>query len=358
MKITLLALAAAATTSCGLIPEEETFQDVPYVGDYESEDYVLSECIRMDLEVKVKVSVKYVPLQTVSMSFDVGGVKYGNIYAEAGQSVHEGDLLIELDTEQLLENVEKEEKSIEANERRMRQLEEDRTLELRMMEYRASSMTYAKYVQNVEQINSRYDLQIGTLADANEVSRIRVEAYEEDIRKRQIYAPFDGVITYVISPDPDAVSQASKRVVTIADSSLSLFKGSTEYFSLFEPGLECTVVSGNVEYDAVVCSEEELGIPETAHVEGKSGTIYLALRETVYTLSDSASGSVTLTEAKKSNVLCVPKKAVSEINGKTVVYYPDEFGLRTYKEIVTGLNDGSYVEVISGLEEGDPVIIR
>ena len=344
--------------SCGIIPEEETFQEVPYVGDYESTEYVLSQCIRMDIAVNVKVQVKYVPLQTVSLSFPVNGITYGDVYVRAGDAVHEGDLLMELDTEQLLLNVEKETASVETNTRTIRQLEENRALELKMMEYRASSMDYDRYLQSVDEINGRYDTQIRELNDSNEISQIKIGLYESDIEDRRIYAPFDGVITYVFSPNPEDLSQTTKRVLTISDSSLSLFKGTTEFFYLFEPGMELTVVSGDSEFEAVVRSEEELGLPETTHEIGKTGTIYLALRETMYTLSDNASGTVTLTQAEKQGVLCVPKRAVSQINGKSVVYYPDDYGMRTFKEIEIGLDNGTYVEVISGLEEGDPVIVK
>ena len=344
--------------SCGIIPEEETFQEVPYVGDYESTDYVLSQCVRMDIAVNIKVQVKYVPLQTVSLSFPVNGISYGDVYVRAGDAVNEGDLMMELDTEQLLQNVEKEKISVDTNTRTIRQLEENRSVELLSMQYRSSSMAYDRYQQSVDEINGRYDAQIRELNDSNEISQIRIATYESEIEDRRIYAPFDGVITYVFSPNPDDVSQTTKRVVTISDSSLSLFKGTTEYFYLFEPGMEVTVVSGDSEFEAVVCSEEELGLPVTDHVMGKTGTIYLALRETLYTLSDNASGTVMLTQEEKQDVLCVPKRAVSEINGKSVVYYPDEYGMRTYKEIEIGLDNGNYVEVISGLEEGDPVIVK
>ena len=357
-KFIAVILVSLILCSCGIIPEEETFQEVPYVGDYESTDYVLSQCVRMDIAVNVKVTVKYVPLQTLSLSFPVNGIPYGDVYVRAGDAVSAGDLMMELDTEQLLSDVEKEKTSVDTNTRTIRQLEENRAVELLAMQYRMSSMAYDRYLQSVDEINGRYDTQIRELNDNIEISQIRIAAYESDIEDRRLYAPFDGVITYVFSPNPDDVSQTTKRVVTISDSSLSLFKGTTEFFYLFEPGMELTVTSGDSEFEAVVRSEEELGLPETEHTVGRTGTIYLALRETLYTLSDNASGSVTLTQAEKKGALCVPKRAVSEINGKSVVYYPDEYGMRTYKEIEVGLDNGSYVEVISGLEEGDTVIVR
>ncbi len=345
-------------SSCGIIPEEETFQEVPYVGDYESTEFVTALCTKMDITAQVKVSLKYVPLQTVSLSFPVNGVPYGDVYVRAGDAVKEGDLLLELQTKQFIQDADRERTSIETNERTIRQLGEDREMELQMMNYRGSSISYERYLQSLDEINARYDARIRELEDQNEISQIKIAAYEADIEERRIYAPFDGVVTYVVNPDPADVSQTTKRVVTIADSSLSLFKGTTEYFSLFEPGMELTVVSGDSEFEAVVCSEEELGLPETDHIEGRTGTIYLALRETVYTLSDNAGGSVTLTQDERKGVLCVPKRAISEINGQNVVYCPDEYGMRTYKPVEIGLDNGNYVEIISGLEEGDPVIVR
>ena len=70
------------------------------------------------------------------------------------------------------------------------------------------------------------------------------------------------------------------------------------------------------------------------------------------------SGSVNVVLDQREDVLYVDRKAVKTADGKYFVYMLDENGLRTRKEITTGLETGNYVEIVSGLTEGDSVILE
>lgn len=61
---------------------------------------------------------------------------------------------------------------------------------------------------------------------------------------------------------------------------------------------------------------------------------------------------------QRSDVLTIPNKAVSIVDGKQVVQVKDEQGNITQRTITTGLTDGSNVEVIKGLEASETVIVK
>jgi multidrug efflux pump subunit AcrA (membrane-fusion protein) len=58
----------------------------------------------------------------------------------------------------------------------------------------------------------------------------------------------------------------------------------------------------------------------------------------------------------RENVLMIPEAAVAKTNGKTIVYYQDENGLKVYKPVQIGLTAEGMTEIVSGLTEGECVI--
>ena len=71
------------------------------------------------------------------------------------------------------------------------------------------------------------------------------------------------------------------------------------------------------------------------------------------------SGSGTILTEKKENVLTVPVEAVQLIDDEYYVIMGEDADVKTVADhkIVTGLNDGAYIEVIEGLSDGDTVAV-
>ena len=181
--------------------------------------------------------------------------------------------------------------------------------------------------------------------------------YDRRIEARRLRASFDGTVTYARKIDEGARSRLNERVVVVADSTLSLFRGETEWWSYFHEGDEYVITSNNREYHAVVTGEETLGLSPTEHVEGEKGSVYLALTEPAFDLDDGSRGTLILTRDSRTNVLMIPEDAVTLANGEPIVYYQNEEGVKAYKSIVIGLVAGDRVEVVDGLSEGDSVIV-
>ena len=59
-----------------------------------------------------------------------------------------------------------------------------------------------------------------------------------------------------------------------------------------------------------------------------------------------------------NDVLYLPDSAVNKMGDSYIVYYEDENGLKSAKEVTVGLKAENKIEITSGLEFGDAVIVR
>jgi len=75
--LVMLTLACMLTTSCSLLPEEETFSTAPLIREYEKEEFKLAFAERGDMLLEQKISCTYVPVQTEALRFTVGGEYFG-----------------------------------------------------------------------------------------------------------------------------------------------------------------------------------------------------------------------------------------------------------------------------------------
>ena len=357
-KIALLAALCALLAGCDLMPEEEAFRTSPVIREYQRAEFVQAECTRGDMSLTRSVSCVYVPVRTESLKFPISGERFDEFYVKAGDAVKKGQLLVQLDLSDIEQQIEANGREIERLSVRLEHLEQDRALALqraRIQYEQASAEAQREALQNV---NEAYDAQRQSLEDSLAVARLRLADYENQLSQRQLRAPMDGTVTYARRINRGDVSSINERVVSIADSTMSLFRAETDLWDCFEPGQIVTITSSKVEYEAVVSTEEELGLPPQEKEVGKKAYVYFALTEPTFDLEDNDRGTLTVELDSRHDVLRVPSSAISVINGETVVYYQDEEGMRAYKNVVVGLEADKMIEVVSGLEEGDLVIVK
>ena len=352
----LLVLIPLLTLSACLIPVEEVYVPLPTVDESVKSIVSTAVCTREDLQDTVRLEVRYVPVRTEELSFPEDNVPYGDVFVMAGDSVEEGDLLIKLDTEALDEQYNAVAQSIAENETALEQLEAETDLARRRQAILNQSLSWQEKNDANERIEKNYTLQKQSLEDNRYLLTLRLNDLHERIEARKIYAPFSGIVTFIYSPERTELSQHTRRIAVVADSSQSIFRGETQYYELFHPGDEYIVSANNTEYPATVVSEEELGLKKQEPVPGKRLYVYLRLNETVYDMKDSTRGLLYVVRAESKNTLTVPIRAVTEINGESYVYCPSENGIRTNRRVETGLSNNSRIEILSGLSEGDIVI--
>lgn len=355
IRLAALLVCALCLSSCALLPEEETFESAPIIKSYEAQSYKLTCVTRDELIKSVRVNCAYVPVQSEKLAFAVGGEYIDEIFVSPGDSVAAGDVLGQLRLNGVENQIESCRESLTSLDLQLRQLSERQTLA-----EKKTRIQYAGDAKGLEEalrsLEKSYGSQRQSLEDSRLLTGKRLAEYEKQLSDRQLVATLSGTVTYVRTFSEGARSTLGERVITVADSTLSLFRAETEYWDCFTPGETRLITVNKQEYEAVVTTEKELGLTETERVEGKRGVVYFKLAQPALDLEDNDRGSLELILDRRENALLLPEKAVSMMGDKQVVYYLDEEGIRRFREVTTGLAANGQIEILSGLNEGDEVI--
>ena len=356
IKILAAAGLCLALAGCDLLPAEEVFSTAPLLKEYQREEFSQALCERGDIVLTRSISCTYVPVRTEGLKYMVGGLRYDAFYVSAGDQVVEGQLLAQLDLSDIEQNISASQLRLDRLELQAVHLEQDRDLALDRCRIANAAAGAKALDEALEEVQERFDLQAETLQENISIERMRLTRYQNQLAQRQLRAPMDGTVTYVRGVRPGDVSVLGDRVITVADSTMSLFRAETEYWDMLEPGQIVEIISSKVAYEAQVVTEAELGLPETEHVPGEKAKVYFALTEPTFDLEDNDRGALTIVLDSREDVLMVPEKAVATINGETIVYYQDEEGMKAYKPVTVGLTANGMTEIVSGLDEGELVI--
>ncbi len=351
-------MAAMLASSCALLPQEEEVRSSPVVAQYTRPEYKTAQVERGDLIETARVNCNYVPVQTASLSFALDGEYIDRYFVEAGDHVQAGQLLGQLqlgDLEQRIENIHSE---IEVLKLKMQYQRDLFALEEKRLAITTEGLTPAEKALAYQKKQDEYEAVLHALADSLTLQELSLQTLNTELEKRRIRAPFEGTVTRVERLRDGDRSEFGSAVMTLVDSTRSIFRASTEYWDRFHAGDEVVVTVRKVDYQAVVVDEGELGLAPQQRTVGRRGYVYFALTQPAVELKDGDNGSVAIVLAQLHDVLYVPFKAVSAAEGQPIVYYLREDGMKAYKPVETGAEINGYVEIISGLEEGETIVVK
>ena len=351
-------LSACLLTSCTLLPEEEAVRTAPVVRNYARPEYSTAEVEQGDLIERVKVSCNYVPVQTAGLSFALDDEYIDRFMVQTGDSVEAGQLLAQLQLGDLEARIAAIENEIAVLELRMEHEQKLFELEKKRLRLTAAQMDAKEKQEANEQAQEDYTLRVRALQDSMTHQRLMLAALENDLAQRQIRAPFSGTVTRVANFEDGDRSEFGVGVITLVDSTRSIFRSSTEHWDRFAPGDSHQITVRKEMYEAVVVSASELGLEEPVREKGKRSYVYFALTQPTFELKDGDTGTMEIVLDERLNVLHVPAKAVSAADGKPIVYYLREDGMKAYKYVETGRTIDARTEIISGLEAGESVIVK
>lgn len=350
--------AVGCLTGCDLLPTEEMPKTAPIIQSYVRPTYPTDTVQRETLISQKAVSCRYVPLQTLGLSFSLAGEYVDETFVQAGDLVQKGQLLAQLRLDNIQERIAQTRDTIEENQLRLAHLTSLEEIALRRCEVETAHLTEMEQQEKRRAVMDDYKDRRANLENTLALNRITLSSLEKELEERQIIAPFDGAVTYVRQFNAGAMSVFGERVITLADATLSLFRAETDLWHYFVPGDEYQIMVGKIPYAAVVAKEEDLGLEVQEKVEGKRAYVYFVLKELSFELEDGDTGKITLTLDTRENVLTVPSNAVTFANGQAIVYYLDENGMKAYKPVEPGVTINKRTEIISGLSEGESIIVK
>ncbi len=352
----LIFTLALFTSGCSLAPKEEVLPDPPVISEASVEEYRKAEVIRGDIIERVTVECRYNAYNMENLSFKVNGLGIYNVYVEEGDYVKAGDILAELNMDDLDEQIEGQLEKIDLIKLRLVHQNELKDLTL------STRDTLRQMDGYNDQIEARYegelaghDDSINKLEGELYIDEKRLDKLFEEVEKRQLLAGIDGLISYIYDYNDWDVSDKDRRFITIYDPDSMVFVTDGNDSELFSPGQIVEVSVLNTKYPAVVLSQEE--VDRFNGDDSVEGAIYLRLTDGNEIIETNSRGTIEFVLNEYKDVLYLPQSAVHRDNERMIVYVEDEGGFKSIKEVETGIVSDRKIEILSGLEEGDSVII-
>ncbi len=304
------------------------------------EDFEFSTVTRGDLEQWETIDCKFQPLRQEQLSFPYDGRPIGRICVEIGEEVKPGQLLAQLENKALDEELE--------------DCEDQAKLLKQKLEYAKNSLNIL-YGWGLYGQAEDYEEQVQELEEDSAVADKRLEELREQKRAESLYAGIAGTVSYL---SEEELSQSAAPFVTVSDRSKACFYADTQYAEAIKPGTKVTLSTEKGELSAEVKSGKELGLEEVKNEKtGKSRVYFLPEGETV-TLNDASRASLSLLLDSRRDVLIVSERSVLSAGGKFYVFYENEEGVLTPKQVELGLRVRGRYEVLSGLNEGEALLVN
>ncbi len=327
--------------------------DVKYLADQET---TIIQAVTLQKQIKVTGSIS--PLNTAQLPALISA-QIKNVYARPGDRVEKGQLLVALDTENLVIQKEQQLSNVAATQAQLELAESQlkRTEEMSEKGIATSSQ--------LEQAASTVQAQKASL----QALKSQIKATDYQLRNANIYTPFNGVISLRQSEPGQFVGTGSPLMslvdlsvmelmvnVSTADS-VNIVPGMTVDISV--EGLANDNFIGTVSRISPITANGTRTIPIFIVIDNKN----LSLRGGMFAI-----GQITLQE--KPNAIAIDAgaihndedqpyvlKIVDNVVEKQTVQLGERWGERQQVEIMSGLNSGDQIIVLpmQGLQAGDAV---
>lgn len=342
-----------AVQGCQLLPQEYDPRQAPVRESVSGPVFDTFEVERGDLRLTDTIHFRYEPLRTAALSFDIGGLRLETLYVDTGDAVTEGQLLAELEGGSEASQITRLEEALELADLRLEQLREDHAyyLESEGLWLDALAATETEREEAISNLLAQQEEELNFHEAERHILSLELQDTRERFTARQIFAPFDGIVTYVRIRNVGENVRKDESIVHISDNSVSLFVGRIPEPDYFDAGMQWDLVSNDIIYPIEIINPADYGI------EGEEGLAYARLLIDDVVLESETRGSVEVVLAESLDTLYVPRRSVFVAGGQSMVYVENQDGVRVAAEVETGLETREFAEILSGLSAGE-VIIR
>lgn len=352
--------ASMLLSGCSLLPKEEDYKTSPVVVSNTEVTYKTTTVMSGDLLNTEDVSCTYQPVKSESYTFDVAGVKFDSVYVKVGDYVTKGQLLAQLDISSIEDQLEKNENSIKSSSLQLSQLKAMRELKTNQQSdlIAAAPPEKAALLGSAQTIYNSFSSQINSISDNLTVLGIKDKELEASKSSRQLYAGISGNVTAALVKTNRDSSVQGEKVVTITDTSTSMFVASTKNYALFIPGDVYDMTVEDSTYSVKVVDPADYGIEYETPESGREGKVYFEMTDAVSSEAQSGCGQITLVLSKAENTLYVESAAVIDTPNGKMVYCFDENNIMTMKPVEIGLVTDKYTEIKSGVTANEELILE
>lgn len=317
----LCTLLVTMLSGCYFLPTEEPLLEPP-LQEAEEVTYDTYTVTTGNVERWLDVQGNFQTPETTILSFGDTSGTLDMVYVKAGDEVKAGDLLAELDSEELDRQI-------------YRQRANVRLAELTLKDAKKSSNA-----TSIERAEIQLDL----------------AQYELDLLLTQreantIYAPMDATVIYAADNLPGDFIKEELPMIHLADTSELLVtakvKDSLELYHGME--VEIEFIRG----DGEIVTGRVFQLP----ADNSEGLVKFSLDTFPDDVKIGTTVKVRALLDHAEDVVILPYKYVSTYGARNFVRVLNEDGIPEERTIVLGIDNKEVVEIISGLEAGEQIII-
>jgi hypothetical protein len=351
--MTLFLLAALFANGCSVIPEQVAKHPDVVVEAVEEADYNLAQVERGDIKLTKKLYFLYSQTTDEGLAFATENRRVVGVYVDVGDEVTKGQLIAELYTEDLEEDLASYEYQKKRYELLNSQAEERFAYDRNVLKssYDSETITKAEYKEKLDALEEELDRTKEENNDALTILKLRMEEIQEQMKGCKIYAGIDGVVTYVLPRLLGSTSDEDVTVCRLINSDECLFRlEDSDYSSYFETGQSVYLKESDEKgYETTVARIER-------EDDDSASIVYLEPDEIDTELAVGTRCYYELLLDEREDVLYLPNRCVFLADGQAYVFVEDDGGMMSIQYITIGMQGDSYTEITGGLEEGDIVI--
>lgn len=311
---------------CFLLPKEEELLAPPIMEAPEI-TYRTVAVKKGSVENSVRVTGYFVYAEQYSVSFKSMTGRLRDIHVEYGEVVEEGQILAELETDNLAVRIEQQElvaRKAELNRQRLEIVGAD------------------KFSLEIADI----DLQL---------ARLSLEDLQINKERAILRSPMEGEVVYISNVYEGDFINSYKTMFQVADRSKLYLSYQGNNLQEFRLGMHVKIIIDKVDYEGeVVMTPAQFPFDAP---ESQKRQIFFELPIIPEGVRKGDSAIVYLILEKNDDTLIIPRSQVQHYMGRKYVYVLEE-GIRAERNIETGIQNATEVEVVNGLAEGELVVLR
>ncbi len=322
--VLLSVMICSLFAGCYLLPEEEETLEAPTLKVKEV-TYTTYTVETGDIERWESGTGYFASTRNETLLFGKSGTMK-KIYVRSGETVEEGLLLAELDTDGISDKIEYQEYVVEKAK----------------LNYYAQAENGYGYATQIAKLD--YDYQ------QKQLDKLYVQA-----ENSAIYAPMDGVVTYAASISAGDYVEADRGIVTVADPTqlIIMYKPSKLEEIYTGMTLDITLKNDEQSYTGTVV-QTPADVPADASDEDRAN-VYIELDETPEFASIGTSVNIAILLEKREDVIALPSKYLSKVSTRYYVRVLVD-GLPEERDVTVGMNNGSLYEITGGIEAGEELV--
>ena len=321
----LLCCCSLVFSGCSVFLPNEEEEMAPPLVQPKQVTYKTAQVKKGSIKDSLKASGNFTSTTVETLTFNKNTGILSKKSVTLGDRVKKGQVLAELDSEQAIRNIEQQ--KIEVEKARIN--------------YELSTLPASSKERQL--LGVEYESQ-----------KLKLKQYQEDLDKTRIYAPFDGVVTFVTNAAVgDNIAQRS-AVVTVAYPAKMILTCTTNDYLKFPVGTVVLVTNGKDTFQGTIVANSSMANSIITDKSFKG--IAVRCTNPPATVTIGSYGQVELVVQEKNDIIVIQKSLISKYGGKQYVDVLVD-GVKRERLVEVGIESSSEAEITSGLQVGDLLVL-